>query len=386
MHRALRSSGFLAAVALAAALLSAAILLGRLRESEEAIADLRASMLAMQKADTTGAAPVSPLLIDYQLDLPGRGEVFPAMAAGPAPEYWPVAVLRITNTADRPAAQIVTAEIHEWSRRMERTIVVGARETERIQIQPELLPSAHRNEEIRAALLDVRAVALDGTVLFAQSRPVLIHGGSEIFWGRRFANAQMAARWVTPHDPAVLELVSEARAFIPRGRMGGYVTSSRDPGAVAAQVRRQAAAVYRALQRSGITYVSSIFVMGEFVNEAQRIRLPAETLRLRSANCMDVSVVFASAMENLDMQPLLVIVPGHAFAGVRLGKDSEEVLYLDLTVLPDGSFNSAVSRARGWMRKTTPEEVLVVDVAAARSLAIYPIADSSRRPALPTGA
>ena len=115
--------------------------------------------------------------------------------------------------------------------------------------------------------------------------------------------------------------------------------------------------------------------MGEHVNEAQRIRLPRETLQLASANCMDVSVAFASAMENLGMQPLVVIVPGHAFAGVRLAPGGERVLYLDLTVLPNGSFEAAISRGRGWLEKTPPEELLAVDIAATRALGIYPLTE-----------
>jgi hypothetical protein len=88
---------------------------------------------------------------------------------------------------------------------------------------------------------------------------------------------------------------------------------------------------------------------------------------------MDVSLVFASAMENLDMQPVLVIVPGHAFTGVRLGRDSEKILYVDLTVLPQGSFESAIARAQSWMRKTPKEQVIVVDVRGARVVGVYPL-------------
>ncbi len=327
------------------------------------------------------SAPPSPLLLQYQLDLPGRGEVFPAMAATNAPQYWPVATLQVTNTADRAVAQTISAELPGWSLRSEQSVVLGPGETRQLRIQPELLPRAYSNDEIRAAQLEVKATGQGATVLFAQSRPVLIHGGSEIYWGRRFANAQVTARWVTPHDPAVLQLVSEARRYVARGRMAGYNVSG---GAeVEPQVRAQAAAIYRALQRSGLSYVNSLYVMGEHVNEAQRIRLPPETLRLASANCMDVSVVFASAVENLGMQPLLVILPGHAVAGVRLGHNSEKVLYLDLTVLPSGSFESAIARAQRWLEKTGPEELLAVDVAAARALGLYPLAErTARQPAV----
>jgi hypothetical protein len=290
-----------------------------------------------------------------------------------ATEAMPLALLNITNTAHKPVAQVIEAEIPGWSRSLRQTEIVGPKETRLVRIQPALLPAAFRNEEIRSEQLDVRVESPDGLVLFAESRPVLIHGGSDLLWGHKFRNAQVAARWVTPHDPAVLDLVSRARRHVPRGRMAGYGSKSDDPAIVSRHVREQAEAVFRELKASGISYVNSLFVMGEHLDQAQRVRLPQETLALKTANCMDVSVAFASAMENLGLQPLLVIVPGHAYAGVRLGKNSEDVLYLDLTVLPDGRFASAVSRARGWFKKTPPERVLVVDVVAARSLGLYPL-------------
>ena len=320
-----------------------------------------------------GAAPVSPLLVQYKLDVPGNGEIFPALAAGSAQEYWPLAVLNITNTAPQPVVHTVSAEVAGWTRRSEQTLVIGPRETRTVRFTPELLPWAFENEEVRRANLEVRALTPDGATAFAESRPVLLHGASDLYWGKRFANAQYVARWVTPHDPAVLRLVADARKFVPRGRLPGYNLGSNDAKARAAQVRLQAEAVFRALQRSGLSYVTSVFVMGEHVGQAQRVRLPTETLSLKSANCMDVSVAFAAAMENLGMHPVIVIVPGHAFTGVRLGPNAKDVLYLDLTVLPDGTFARAISRAESWRKKTPAEQTITVDVAAARALGLYPL-------------
>ena len=78
-------------------------------------------------------------------------------------------------------------------------------------------------------------------------------------------------------------------------------------------------------------------------------------------------------MENLGLRPVVVIVPGHAFAGVRLGPEAQDTLYVDLTVLPRGTFPAAVARAESWLRKTPPAQVLTVDVSAARMLSIYPM-------------
>ncbi|HWR13582.1 MAG TPA: hypothetical protein VN577_02045 [Terriglobales bacterium] len=318
--------------------------------------------------------PVSPLLLEYKLDLPGRGEIFPALAGTSAAEYWPVAILSITNRSDTPSIHTVTAEVPGWTRSSVQTLIVGPRETRQIRLNPPLLPRAYDSHEVRRAELDVRVNSPNGDTLFSEKKPVLLHSGAELYWGKRFANAQLVARWVTPHDPAVLKLVSEARRYAPRGRLGGYnISRSASKTVLQTQVRSQAEAIFRALQKSGISYVSSIFVYGEFINQAQRIRLPRETLELNNANCMDVSVLFASAMENLGLQPVVVIVPGHAFAGVRLGPQSQEILYLDLTVLPKGSFKQAESRALGWLKKTGTEQQLTVDIAATRALGIYPL-------------
>jgi hypothetical protein len=311
-------------------------------------------------------APASPLEVQYRLELPGRGEIFPALVTGHASDYWPAAVLTVTNTSDRPVVQAVAAEIPGWSRPATLNFVLPPRQTRKLELTPDLLPRALENSEIRRAELRV-SVSLPGAdgPAFAQTRPVLIHAASDLYWGQRFANAQLIARWVTPHDEAVLRLVAEARRFAPNGRLGGYNPPS--------DVGMQAKAVFDALRRSGISYVSSIFTFGSFTGEAQRVRLPRETLALSSANCVDVSVAFASAMENIGMKPVVVIIPGHAFTGVRLGPNARDILYLDLTVLPKGSFAAAEKRAQYWLKRSKPEELLMVDVAAARSLGIYPL-------------
>jgi hypothetical protein len=151
-------------------------------------------------------------------------------------------------------------------------------------------------------------------------------------------------------------------------------------------VKAQAEAVFQALRQSRISYVSSIYTFGNYPGETQRIRLPRETLMLSNANCIDVSVLFASAMENLGMRPVVVIVPGHAFAGVRLGPNTQDILYVDLTVLPGGSFYAARKRAKGWLDKTAKDEILNVDIGAARSLGVYPMptAQSSAKPSVTT--
>jgi hypothetical protein len=322
---------------------------------------------------------VSPLLVSYKLDLPGRGEIFPALTSE-ARDYWPVAILSVSNTSKRPVLQAISAEVPGWTVRAEQTVVLGPQETRTLRLSPTLLPKAFTTNEAQRATLTVSATDENGTMAFAQSRPVLIHSATDLYWGKQFENAQIVARWVTPHDPAVLHLVSESRRYIANGRMPGYNISQKNAAALPAQVRRQAEAVFNAMRKSEISYVSSIFTFGDLSQSTQRIRLPRETLTLNSANCIDVSVAFASAIENLGMKPVVVVVPGHAFTGVRLGPDSSDILYLDLTVLPKGTFTQAAARAESWLKKTPPDRVLTVDVASARRMGIYPLPTPGAEP------
>jgi hypothetical protein len=316
---------------------------------------------------------VSPLLVKYDLDLPGRGEIFPALVATSAQEYWPLAILTISNTSREPLLQLVSLEIPGWSQKQEFTLAIGPQETRTIQLNPALLPDAFALEEVQRATMSLRVTDINTGTTYAQNRPVLIHSGSDFYWGKQFANAQIVARWVTPHDPSVLQLVADARKYIPNGRLNGY-NSAPNPTALKRQVTGQARAAFEALKQSRLSYVTSIFTFGEQGSGwAQRIRLPRETLSLRSANCIDVSIAFASAMENLGMSPVIVIVPGHAFTGVRLGPNSSEILYLDLTVLPRGTFAQAIARADGYMKETPTEKILTVDVATTRKMGIYPL-------------
>ncbi|HKU19911.1 MAG TPA: hypothetical protein VJQ50_02780 [Terriglobales bacterium] len=316
------------------------------------------------------AGTVSPLQVNYRLDLPGRGEIFPALTAGRPADYWPVAILTISNAGDRPVAQTVSAQIAGWSGRAQHSLIVGPHSTQDLRISPELLPRAFANQEFRRATLEVHVSSPQDPEQYSQRRAVFLHSAYDLYWGRSFSNAQFIARWVTPHDPAVLRLVADARRYIRNGRLPGYGGRKNE---IQPQVRAQLNAIFQALRHSGVSYVTSIYTFGNFAGDAQRIRLPEETLTLDTANCIDVSVAFASAVENLGMDPAIVLVPGHAFAGVRLGAESPDWLYLDLTVLPRGTFQHALQRAEHWLKKTPPNQVLTVDVAAARALRIYPI-------------
>src|SRR2546423_2707335 len=203
------------------------------------------------KQVSSALEPVSPLLLHYQLDLPGRGEIFPALVASGAADYWPLATLNIANTSDRPVIQIITAEVPGRTQHSAQSVVLAPHETRTFSLNPELLAQAYENDEIRRATLVVTAGNPTSGTSFAQNRVLHLHSASDLYWGKKFANAQFIARWVTPHDPAVLLLTSEAKRWAPNGRMPGYGFKIDSQAATTALVKQQTNAAFEAIRSAG---------------------------------------------------------------------------------------------------------------------------------------
>ncbi len=53
----------------------------------------------------------------------------------------------------------------------------------------------------------------------------------------------------------------------------------------------------------------------------ENINLPAETLQQRSGMCIELTVLLASAVEQIGLHAEIVIIPGHAFLGVATTPD-----------------------------------------------------------------
>ena len=75
------------------------------------------------------------------------------------------------------------------------------------------------------------------------------------------------------------------------------------------------AAVYAALQKANINYVNP---PAGFESNGQRVRIPDDVLGNHEGTCVDLAVLFASALESIRINTLIFFVNGHAFAGFWL--------------------------------------------------------------------
>jgi hypothetical protein len=97
---------------------------------------------------------------------------------------------------------------------------------------------------------------------------------------------------------------------------------------------RQVFAVWSALQKRGLQYSSTTTTPGgsETV-QSQFVRFIDQSLTNTQANCVDGSVLFASILRKISIEPFLVTVPGHMYAGFYLGAGKSQFVGLETTVL-----------------------------------------------------
>src|SRR5262249_31677725 len=132
-------------------------------------------------------------------------------------------------------------------------------------------------------------------------------------WGGARFMPELLAAFVTPNDPALQVLMKEAsRLLEAAGRPGsleGYQARSRK------RCWEMVSALGAALSRRGLTYAEP---PASFGHEGQKIRLPAMVLEQGLGTCLDLALLFAAAVEQAGLHPLIVLTEGHALAGAWL--------------------------------------------------------------------
>jgi hypothetical protein len=130
--------------------------------------------------------------------------------------------------------------------------------------------------------------------------------------------------------------------------------------------------VYDELQSWNITYVniaSSYFDP----SASQSVRWPSTIRTDLAANCIDGSMLFASILEAMQLEPVVVFIPGHAFMGVRQGPGASLIWPVETTMVGTSSFLSAFGEGLSEYNNQTVPEIALMDIKAARLAGVTPI-------------
>lgn len=165
-------------------------------------------------------------------------------------------------------------------------------------------------------------VEKDGLVIAEETKPVELLAYNE--WGGAGYMPELLAAFSMPNDPAVDRVLRDAsivlrKAGKPDG-IDGYKAGSRQ------RIWEITSAIYTAIANLGITYAVP---PASFERDGQKIRLPSQIMENRVATCLDSTMLFASALEQAGLNPMIALPQGHAVVGVWLQPEELTTIVID---------------------------------------------------------
>lgn len=150
-----------------------------------------------------------------------------------------------------------------------------------------------------------------GAVLAQRTHPIELLAHNQ--WGGLGSMAELLPAFVMPNDPAVDRVLKGASDVLRRAGKGdgidGYQSGKRE------RVWELASAIWSSVAGLRISYA---LPPASFERAGQKVRTPSQILDGRLATCLDTALLFAAALEQASLNPLLILTRGHAFVGVWL--------------------------------------------------------------------
>lgn len=138
------------------------------------------------------------------------------------------------------------------------------------------------------------------------------------------------AAYVNEDHPMIDQLLREALNTRIVNRFLGYQASYKNT------VDKQVYALWNVLQKRKFRYSSvSNTSLSSNVVFSQRVRTFDDALQSSQINCVDGSVLFASLLRAINIEPILVRTPGHMFVGYYTDMKHKEMNFLETTMIGD---------------------------------------------------
>jgi len=333
-----------------------------LREARWSAAILLVVLLTLGCSRATAVPstqPVAEFSVDnIQADYVYKSELITVLYALYGSKLDDFVVVNLTNKNSLPAKVLVESEIAGYTSTATDTVDLKPGETLEVRQNPLLIPKVIDDLDVeKPAQVHVRVAALQEGV----EKPILDETGETTIYARRdfpwsisgFTEAevfQFLAAMVTPNDPSVEALIRKAADHTDSGIMwngyGDHVND--DDGGVWDRLQ----AIWQAENEYDLTYVSTRVSLAP--GDVQRIRFPAEVLDQQSGNCIELAMLYASAAEALGLEADLILIPDHAFVGVRKDQQNADYYFIETTMIGRSSFSDAVTAAAGEFDDALP--------------------------------
>ena len=138
------------------------------------------------------------------------------------------------------------------------------------------------------------------------------------------------AAYVNEENPMIDKLLREALDTRIVTRFLGYQAGKPEA------VDKQVYALWNILQKRNFRYSSvSNTSLSSNIVYSQRVRTFDDALESSQINCVDGSVLFASLLRAINIEPILVRTPGHMFVGYYTDSSHKNMNFLETTMIGD---------------------------------------------------
>ena len=249
------------------------------------------------------------------------------------------------------------------------------------------------NERMRA---EVKLVLRKADKVLCERHHTLI-GLAKNEWGGATYMPELLAAFVMPNDPAVSKVLKQAGEVLRQAgeqpALDGYQSKSRQ------RVWQIVSAIWTAISSRRLVYAEP---PASFELEGQKIRTPGEVWDSGLSTCLDSTVLFAAALEQAGLNPVIAFTKGHALCGVWLQPQQllalttddcsdlrkyialKELVLFETTLVvnePPLPFSKAVSEANRRVSEENEQEfVYALDVKRARRQQITPLGTVAKMP------
>ena len=129
-----------------------------------------------------------------------------------------------------------------------------------------------------------------------------------------FDNADLLPCFVMPDDPIVKYFTQQIQEKVLKGEAASVYNTPEE-------CVRFLAGVYQATEMAHMVYSGTSGVPEKFGDVSalvQRIRLPREVITGKTGLCIELTLMYASIMEDAGLHAIVYLAPGHAYPGFKL--------------------------------------------------------------------
>lgn len=208
--------------------------------------------------------------------------------------------------------------------------------------------------------------------------------------------------FVQPNTNTVISLLQDASSILNAttgsGALEGYQSGPR-------RAMEIGSAIYAAINKKGINYLE---LPASFEETGQRVRTPAEVMQTGFGNCVDLSLLYCSALEHAGLEPFIWLTNSHAMSGFYIEPmavatrqpvlddhsiarnlvDSERAVAVESTALATSDCRFVGAISAGKEKTTSHAFQALLDIRALRRIGIRPLPspdDVAVQPTVDTG-